>query len=346
MRRMANPWVSALLGIGIGLVSQFLPSDYPTWVRDLAFRVGIALVIWGFALWTYKALRRPHRPLPAGHETDAAIVLHYLLHETKWAEREHRQLNFRSMVHHLAEFRRAARDDGLQTSGLPKFGGPPENIDSRYWDGAEIDRDTAGIRGGVCSKQFVRQQHLGRYEFSAIKVRTADYRNIWPRATFAGRWVTRAYVGAKKVYYWWSGERERAEREWHRINNNVREGIPLATAVTLKPWPDFDRWDEEGIFRLFEAACLWCDESPSLPLNSGPSHRFEQLRDAIYCGDLQGYLSLQESVRSAWAKHNGRPEPADDPITVNSRVKRAALTDYAMKIGERPRFLFPGARSA
>jgi hypothetical protein len=157
--------------------------------------------------------------------------------------------------------------------------------------------------------------------------------------------VTRTYVAMKMAYYLSSGELERAQRNWHRIKNNARDDVATPAPEPTAQWPDYDRWDEEGIFRLFEAACLWCDENPSLPLNSCTRQRFEQLRDAIYSGDLQGYLSLDESVRAAWAKHGGRPEPGDDPITVNSRVKRAALIDCAKKIGERPRFLFPGARS-
>jgi hypothetical protein len=134
-------------------------------------------------------------------------------------------------------------------------------------------------------------------------------------------------------------DRRQAERWLNRVAPAESGTAPKAT------WPDFDRWDKVEEFRLFEAACLWCDETPKLPMSGAARSAFEELREAIYDGDLTASPSIDQALRAAWGKHVERAAPEDDPINVNTPIKRRCLVDYAKKTGKRPRFLFPGARA-
>ncbi len=159
----------------------------------------LALLLLGYAVYTFVHVAVA-KQRPDDSETDAAKVLHFIQHQSRWAEREHRRLNFREMIDHLGEFRRAARDDGLHTTGVNKYGGRVEEIDSRHWAGADIDPATAGRRDGVCTKTRAQYPQHAR-EYAAIKVRTNDWQRIWPRARFYDRWWTRACVGLKMTWY-------------------------------------------------------------------------------------------------------------------------------------------------
>jgi hypothetical protein len=337
-------------GLGAGVCGQFLDKVWP----QAPLQLYLVLEIGGGVLMLYAvcgAVNDWFRPgHPQHHETDVYDVLRYLLYETKWSERQIRKLNFREALDHLEEFRRAARDDGLRTSGISKFGGHPQTIDSRHWDGAQIDPRTIDEKGRVCTQSFAPSDR-NPGEFCALKATTEDFERIWPRASSWGRILTRTIVATKKLHYGLLSRDARETRgfRWRTIRDNFRDR-PDRAPLVAKPsgdgfWPDFDRWDKEPILRLYQAACLWCDEEPSLPMPSAARTQFESLRDALYSGDLTGHLSLDESIRAAWGRHIKRANAADDPITVNTKFKRDQLIAYAEKTGERPRFLFPAARS-
>lgn len=117
-------------------------------------------------------------------------------------------------------------------------------------------------------------------------------------------------------------------------------------ADTRTVWPDFDKWDDKTEFRLFEAACLWNEEEPKLPMSDGALDKFEMLREAIYARDLSASgLTLDEAFDAAWGKVVKRAPKIDDPINVNTKVEKKTLVDFASRNGSGPRFLFPGARS-
>jgi hypothetical protein len=194
-----------------------------------------SLVVLAGAIWFFW-VRRVEVAFPDGHETDASVVLHRLLHESRWAEREHRRVNFREFVNHLAEFRRAARDDGLRMTGVPKFGGASTPIDSRHWEGAKINPETAEKRGGVCS-QSLGPRHLDRPEFCSIRVRTDDVQRAWPLASPLDRLLTTVIVGLKRVYYWLTPDAWAYRyRQWH-ANRRARvrfERTPFFNDVEVK----------------------------------------------------------------------------------------------------------------
>jgi hypothetical protein len=110
-------------------------------------------------------------------------------------------------------------------------------------------------------------------------------------------------------------------------------------------WPDFDRWDKEDVFRLFEVACLWNDIEPQLPLNFESNATFKKLRQAIYNQELSPYMDIDEAVAAAWNTHVTKEFKKDDAVTVNTKVQRDSLLEFAQNEGDRPRFLYPGARA-
>ena len=331
---------------------QFVQTpNFDRWVFWLS---ALSLVAWGsWAAWFLFIRSASPTRLPAGHETDASKVLAYLLHRTRWADSEHRKINIREFVNHLGEFRRAARDDGLHTSGIPNFGGRREPIEADHWIVAAIDPESANVEHGVRTKSEISNRSYNPPQtYGSIKVLSMDVERLWPRATAAGRLLTRAFIQIKLIGYACAIAWESERRVWHTIRDNVRseaatrdDDLAQSTIEPQRPWPDFDRWDSRNIMRMFEAACLWCDETPGLPMPSAARPIFERLRNAIYEDRLSGLLSVNESVRVAFGKHMRRQPPETDPVTVNTLVSRDSLMEYAERVNETPRFLFPGARS-
>jgi hypothetical protein len=115
--------------------------------------------------------------------------------------------------------------------------------------------------------------------------------------------------------------------------------------IKQKTWPDFSKWDAVEIFNLYEAAALWCDQEPSLPLSNRATLVFNRLRRGIYNQEISPSMDLREAVTSAVTQHSGEKFSLDDAVTVNTRVKRAELLKHAKKHEERPKFLFLGARA-
>ena len=153
-------------------------------------------------------------------------------------------------------------------------GGRREPIDADHWVPAYIDPKTANTPWGVCTKLTINRMLQPR-EYGALKVLSEHVEKVWPRATPIGRRVTRTYVWLKKQRHYWEYKIETGQRDWHRIKDNVREEErkTLAERALIeinRPFPDFDRWDNEEILRLFQAACLWCDENPAYPCSASP----------------------------------------------------------------------------
>ena len=261
---MHNSLWGYLIAIAVGGMAQFVKDLFPDWplLGPVLFWVAAGIAILA-TVGLLRDWRRPRRP--DGHETDGAEVLRYLLHESGWAERELRHLNFRGVIDHLAEFRRGARYDGLHTSGIPSAGGKREPIASDHWAAAEIIRETASTPEGVCTKSSrnLRYHSLG---YCVVKVRSDDISKVWPRASIVSRVTTKFYVWLKRIFFLWTRDaRDYRRHQWNSIRDNVREASDQPQPAQ---WPDFDRWDKEPILRLYEAACLWCDEGPSLPMSS------------------------------------------------------------------------------
>jgi hypothetical protein len=115
--------------------------------------------------------------------------------------------------------------------------------------------------------------------------------------------------------------------------------------VSRNSWPDFDKWDTKNVFRLFEAAALWNDEEPKLPMSATAQRTFKQFHRAIYEKKLRTKLSLDESLGVAAHEIGDYPKPDEDPITVNTTIGRKHLRAYADEMGQKPKFLFTDQRA-
>jgi hypothetical protein len=108
--------------------------------------------------------------------------------------------------------------------------------------------------------------------------------------------------------------------------------------------PDFNKWDQQDVFRLFEVAWLWVNREPSLPLRRRPEQVYYDLKGAISNRTIYPTLSIGEILGMEKGDHFGTKFDADAPINPNTVVGREALTRYAEAVNVRPMFLFKGAR--
>src|SRR5205823_2847819 len=109
--------------------------------------------------------------------------------------------------------------------------------------------------------------------------------------------------------------------------------------------PAYDKWDIVDVLRLFEAACLWCDVEPGLPMPIRARRVFKRLQACLADKSIYPALSMREMLDAPPRNDSFATEFDEDvPINVNRHVGREALTEYARRIGARPRFLFKGAR--
>lgn len=120
------------------------------------------------------------------------------------------------------------------------------------------------------------------------------------------------------------------------------------TRLTAKEWqageeiarqiitPAYEAWDEVEELELFQAACLWAEIEPALPVSSGePYARLRMLKEAIRKRELYPFGNLREALNL----RAGRYTP-----NVHTVVTRKSLRDFAEKRGHRPLFLFPEER--
>jgi len=113
------------------------------------------------------------------------------------------------------------------------------------------------------------------------------------------------------------------------------------------PRPDYDLWDSKERLRLFEAACLWLEEEPNSrtgDISPEAKAMYRQLADAIRNRELSAAVNADEVAGMALETHGIATRDGDNAISVNTEVKREALRDYAQRIGQKPKFLFPGQR--
>lgn len=105
--------------------------------------------------------------------------------------------------------------------------------------------------------------------------------------------------------------------------------------------PNWGVWDRRDRFRLFEAASLWEDIEPTMPMLWRAPKRFRRLDQAVATRQLTVIRDdLRETIEDAWDLANGK-KPMANPYWV---VLREDLLSYASSIGERPGFLFPRDR--
>jgi hypothetical protein len=109
--------------------------------------------------------------------------------------------------------------------------------------------------------------------------------------------------------------------------------------------PDFSVWDQKPAFTLAEAAYLWDDREPKPvhKMDDGAKTVFAFLRDAVEAGNLRATFTIDEALNAAFDEHDVVKHD-ERAVTVNTRVGRDRLREFAKSQGLRPMFLFVDAR--
>jgi hypothetical protein len=108
-----------------------------------------------------------------------------------------------------------------------------------------------------------------------------------------------------------------------------------------RPWPDYEKWDKKQRLQLYEAACLWVECEPVLPMPRKAKAKYDDLKEKAVAGVLPVETSEADRVgvigRSIYRGNNDWVDP-------HSTADRNDLVSLAEGLNERPRFLFRIAR--
>jgi hypothetical protein len=112
-------------------------------------------------------------------------------------------------------------------------------------------------------------------------------------------------------------------------------GRQLLLSLPLQNWPDFKKWDQRNEFKLDEAAALWLDAEPRIPMWWRACWKLHRLRDAIAARmtatPSQPIAAAELGVRQA-------------SVVPHAPVHRDTLRALAEKEGVHPLFLYPEFR--
>jgi len=114
-------------------------------------------------------------------------------------------------------------------------------------------------------------------------------------------------------------------------------GRQLLFSLPIQWWPDFQRWDQHSEFELQEAAALWFNAEPQLPMWWRARWKVRQLRGVFETGEVPG-------EPTALAGPPGIRGRISFSVTSHTRVHRDTLRSLAEKEGAAPLFLFPEFR--
>ena len=104
-----------------------------------------------------------------------------------------------------------------------------------------------------------------------------------------------------------------------------------------EPWPDFKKWDTKTNFELYEAACLWFNIEPRLPMPDRALSKYQSWKYMAFGGGLPVHTdSVRHAVQIGMNK--------DSSITPHTLVHRVVLEGLAEHDGYEPLFLYPHRR--
>jgi hypothetical protein len=115
--------------------------------------------------------------------------------------------------------------------------------------------------------------------------------------------------------------------------------VNRAEALTIwpeEPWPDFKKWDKKEKFELYEAACLWFNIEPRLPMPDRPLSKYQTMKEMT----LDGFPVESESIRHSLDK----AKKLDSSVTPHTLVVREVLEGLAEHENYQPMFLYPHRR--
>jgi hypothetical protein len=103
-------------------------------------------------------------------------------------------------------------------------------------------------------------------------------------------------------------------------------------------WPDFKIWDKRDKFELYEAACLWFNIDPVLPMPEEARLKYQAWKNLIF----DAALPVDTDSTLQIVQIGKRINSAITPHT--PRVDREVLESLAEEEGHRPLFLYPHKR--
>ncbi len=119
-------------------------------------------------------------------------------------------------------------------------------------------------------------------------------------------------------------------------------GKPSTPAADDQPWPDFEKWDQHDRFQLYEAACLWFNLEPRLPMPPQAKAKCAEWVEQIYEGKLPSNTdSVRESIEFAFEATGSRERTS---VTPHNTLSRESFAILAEDEGVQPLFLFPHKR--
>ena len=114
-------------------------------------------------------------------------------------------------------------------------------------------------------------------------------------------------------------------------------GRPQLLSLPVQQWPDFGKWDTRSEFKLYEAAALWFDAEPRLPMWWRARRKLQQWEPMISCG----VIAVEREGRARASEVGARPNSSTVAFVL---VRRETLKTLAEKEGREPLFLFPERR--
>jgi hypothetical protein len=118
-------------------------------------------------------------------------------------------------------------------------------------------------------------------------------------------------------------------------------GRPLVLSLPIQRWPDFKKWDQRAEFELCEAAALWFDAEPRLPMWWRARRKFRLWMPMISSGEIPTLAAPMPVHHTKGAAHR-----TISSVTPHARIHRDVLRALAEKEDRKPLFLFAERRFA
>jgi hypothetical protein len=182
--------------------------------------------------------------------------------------------------------------------------------------------------------EVLKQLSLGRLSasgrgFKGVRLLNAGpiRPDFWRTAKFTYWFLDRLGTGILHA-------KNESGEEYADIEVNGDEALKI---WPIEPWPDFRKWDKKEQFELYEAACLWFNIEPRLPMPERALFKYQEWREMTFGGGLP---VVSESVRQSISK----AMKDESSVTPNTRIRKEVLIGLAEHDGYKPLFLYPYKR--
>jgi hypothetical protein len=193
----------------------------------------------------------------------------------------------------------------------------------------DLDERWVPIGNDVIKQLSLGRLHASGRAFKGIRLMHASpiLSDFWQSAKFTYWFLDRLGTGILHA-------KNALGEEYADVEVNRAEALSIWPD---EPWPDFKKWDKKEDFELYEAACLWFNTEPRLPMPDRALSKYQEWRSKIFGG---GIPVDTDSVRHA-VEIGANVESS---VTPHTRIHREVLTGLAAHDGYCPLFLYPSKR--